>query len=231
MFAPRDTHVASERTVDTTPEYATPPVYAVPQHGAYAAPSLESGDAYNDEFGWGPHLRTSTTDVPSAQRLGTIPRHDFRPDPLRAPQEWYGKLDADDAKRHSVEDQDADGWTEIKGLNPGDLRWAPNPRLKPPPEPRPTTSMSPSTYSFTRPFDQHSARTFNGQHFSMADHRRNYDILGMAPVRSTRNTYRIEPVPWDVDVVDMPPVTDPTPVEARIRSVEVPFNTRSYRLG
>jgi hypothetical protein len=36
----------------------------------------------------------------------------------------------------------------------------------------------------------------------MADHRREYPILGMAPVNSRRNTYRVEPTPWDINIVD-----------------------------
>jgi hypothetical protein len=64
----------------------------------------------------------------------------------------------------------------------------------------------------------------------MADHRRNYEILGMAPARSRRNTYRMEPAPWDLDVVDMPSTDAYNPVDARIRSVELPQNPRSMRL-
>lgn len=201
------------------------PTYVVPSHGAYSAPSLDSGAPYIKEFGWGPELRTSAQQIPSAQRLQTIPRRDYRPEPVRPPEEFWDRLDADKARRHSVEKVDADGWTEQKGYK----RFAPNPRSTPPPETRPTQQMAPRSYSFERPFDQHSARQFNGWHFSMADHRREYEILGMAPVRSMRNTYRIEPRPWDVDVVDLPPDND-HPVEARIRSVELPYPTRTWRL-
>jgi hypothetical protein len=67
-------------------------------------------------------------------------------------------------------------------------------------------------------------------HFSMADHRRTYDVLGMAPVQSRRNTYRADPAPWDANVVDMP--VDVSPVNARVRVVELPARTGgSYRLG
>jgi hypothetical protein len=45
----------------------------------------------------------------------------------------------------------------------------------------------------------------------MADHRRNYPILGMneqrKPGAGTRNTYRLAPVPWDSNIVDVPPDT------------------------
>ncbi|HVI71471.1 MAG TPA: hypothetical protein VM656_08305 [Pyrinomonadaceae bacterium] len=224
------------REVPTDPQRADmqimePPTYAVPQHGAFSVPSVESGAPYNDEFGWGPRLRTSPTEIPSAQRLQTIPTYDRRPPPAQPPERFWDKLDADDEKRHAVEDIDANGWTERKGVFPTDKRWADNPRRYPPPEPRVTSQLAPRSYSFTRPFDQHAARTLNGTHFSMADHRRNYEILGMAPIKRPRNTYRLEPVPWDIDVVDMAPVNEPTTVQARMTSVELPPASRSYRLG
>jgi hypothetical protein len=203
----------------------SPPTYAVPAMGSYSAPTLEEGSPYNDEFGWGPKLRTSAQEIPSAQRLQQIPRRDMRPNPVRPPEEWYDTRDADTAKRHSVETVDADGWTELKGQK----RWAPNPRSIPVPESRPTQQMAPRSYSFTRPFDQHAAREFNGTHFSMADHRRNYEILGMSPVRTMRNTYRIEPIPWDGNIVDLPPEESFLP-EARLRGVELQAPNRSRRL-
>lgn len=223
--------MANPYTADSTTDIATPPVYAVPQSRDYAVPDIDEGSPYNDEFGWGPQPgRPSSVEYPSAQRLRTIPRIDFVPDPVRPPEEWYGRRDADDKQRHSVEDIDANGWTELKGVLPTDKRWADNPRRTPPPENRPTQSLSPRTYSFTRPWDRFSARYLNGNHFSMADHRRDYEIGGMGPVVSRRNTYRMEPVPWDLDVIDLPPINgDPRP-EARARSVEIPEPSRSWRL-
>lgn len=227
-FNPFATRKTVEEDTPATP-IADVPEYAVPQHGAYAAPTLEAGDAYNDEFGWSPRsLRPSAVETPSAQRLGTIRRFDYRPDPLRAPEEWYNRNARDENARHSVEDVDADGWTESKGITEGDRRWAPNPRSVPPAESRRTQQMSPSSYFFVRPFDQHAARQFNGHHFSMADHRRDYEILGMSPVRNSRNTYRLEPTPWDIDVVDVPPVQEPT--SARLTAVELPYGPRSWRI-
>jgi hypothetical protein len=219
----------------TTPEVAdisAPPEYAAPQTREFASPDLSEGDAYIDEFGWAPKpYRASTVEVPSAQRLGTFPRVDYRPDPVRPAEEWYDKNAADENLRHSVESQDADGWTELKGVLPTDMRWADNPRRNPPAETRPTMSMAPSSYLFTRPFAKDVARFFNGMHFSMADHRRDYDILGMAPPRARRNTYRVEPQPWDIDIVDMPPTNFDAYPDARIRSVEVPsVASRSWRL-
>ena len=218
------------REVKTDPQRADmqmyeAPEYVVPQHGAYGVPSLEQGSPYIKEFGYAATLRTSTTEIPSAQRLQQTPLRDYRPRANRPPEEFWGPKDADDKKRHSVESVDADGWEERKGYK----RFAPNPRSTPPPEPRMTSLMAPRSYSFTRPFDQHSARKLNGQHFSMADHRRNYEILGMSPVRTMRNTYRIEPTPWDTDVVDLPPDNTYQP-DARLMGTDLPMPTRSWRL-
>lgn len=231
-------YAADEATIEqAVPEYSMP-------RGTYAAPSLESGDAYIDEFGWGPKLRMSTVETPSAQRLGAIPRFQDYPDPQKPPEVFYGREDADKDRRESVTDTDANGWDTAAGVAPGDLRWAPNPRLKPPPEPRVTNRLGPRTYSFTRPFDQFNrtygdgppsgtARTFNGTHFSMADHKRNYQVsqaAGSAPVRGSRNTYRIEPTPWDTDIVDVPPANANAIPDGRVRTVDVPSASRSFRL-
>jgi hypothetical protein len=219
------------------------PTTAEQQTNDYAVPSLSAGDAYNDEFGWAPHFPTkpSTVETPSAQRLQSIQRYDYAARGELPSERFREDIDADRRGRYRVEDQDANGWEETKGVHTGDQRWAPNPRLNPPPESRVTSTLSPRSYSFTRFFDQlnrtydgeplsGSARTFNGQHFSMADHRRNYEILGMRPVQSRRNTYRLEPAPWDVDVVDLPPRSSETIPDARIRSVSIPEASRSYRL-
>lgn len=218
------------------------PNVAVQQFNAYAVPPLSAGDAFMDEFGWAPKLHVSPVETPSAQRIQTIPRYDYSGfvDSGRPEAEDHG-LDNDRDYRYAVEDVDSNGWSTPSGVAPTDRRWAPNPRSTPPPEPRPMQRMGPRSYSFTRYFDQlnrtsygdpltGSARTFNGQHFSMADHRRNYEILGMQAPRSRRNTYRIEPAPWDTSIVDLPPDIAPDIPQARLRSVELPSTSRSLRL-
>lgn len=217
------------------------PEYVMPQHGSYAVPDVTEGSPYNDEFGWSGKLRTSTVETPSAQRVGAIPRWDMRPNPQRPAIEEWRKRDADDAQRHSVEDVTATGWVSPSGVMPGETRFAPNPRSVPVAESRITQRLAPRSYAFTRFFDQFnrthdgdpltgSARNLNGMHFSMADHRRTYDVEGYAPVRTARNTYRIEPTPWDTNVVDLPADNGAEIPAARVRSVEIPSATRSWRL-
>jgi hypothetical protein len=193
--------------------------------------ATEKDAPYTDEAGnnWAPGTSEAFSAGNDAHRLGRSLVRSMYPSPTETPEAYYAPLDADDKARHAVEYQDADGWTEAK--NGSGKRAAPNPESIRPPETRPTMQMAPTTYTFTRPFDQHAERTFNGLHFSMADHRRTYDILGMEPVRSRRNTFRIEPPNWDSNITDMPPEMPP-PTGRPIQAVEIPqpFEARSYRL-
>jgi hypothetical protein len=237
-MARAQSHIPPQRYADQARGPFSPPLEAYAQH---AAPSITEGAPVINPLGWSAHPgRPSNQEIPSAERLGKFPIIQRYTYPDRPPQDWYRVRDADEKARHSNEYQDADGWKEQKGILPGDKRWEYNPRLHPPAEDRPTMGMAPRTYTFTRPFDQlnrdypdaqiGTARQNNGQHFSMADFRRDYPILGMAPHTSARNTYRITPAPWDANIVDMPPNVDNEPVNARVRSVDVPYPGRSYRL-
>lgn len=213
--------------------------YGVPNN-AYSAPSASQDAPYNDEFGWGPKLRMGTA-TPDAMREQSMPQRWFYPQGSEEePGPFYESRDKDDAARHRNETQDADGWTELKNRKAVGR----NARETPPPETRPTERMAPRSYSFTRPFDQFnrnyadvqigSSRHLNAMHFSMADHRRDYPILGMKPNHNRRNTYRLDPAPWDADVVDMPPPVEPNVTPARLQSVDVIRAAeygRAFRLG
>lgn len=212
-------------------QYGNAADYGTPSN-AYAAPGPGTDAPYNDEFGWGPHPRISVDNTPDAMRIGDFPTRTVRPNANDAPGVFYRPLDADDKERHSVEDQDADGWQERKGQ----YKIGPDPRWNPPAETRITEQLAPRTYSFTRPFDQgtkgNGARQLNGMRMSMADHRRDYEILGMRPWAAHRNTYRVDPAPWDADMYDYPdPETIGTGTQGRIQAVELPDSpNRSYRL-
>lgn len=221
-------------------EFAAP-VYAVPDNNAYAVPS--GGAPYTTAPGWSPALRAGSDSFPDTSRLGTGTRRTIVPDDGTQPEQFYRPLDADKRSRSSVEYQDADGWEETKdypgypAASSGANRFAPNPRATPPAEPRPTSRMAPRTYLFTRPFMTNTAkvgaRSLSGIHFSMADHRRTYDVLGMAPVATRRNTYRINPQPWDSGLVDMPPqnATNVTDIVETPMTVEVSYQSRNWRLS
>jgi hypothetical protein len=87
---------------------------------------------------------------------------------------------------------------------------------------------------FRRPW--HIPRTvhdiFGGDpvdHISLADHRRNYEIYGMAP-RGTMgaNTFRKDPEPWDRFLIVQP---NETPPDAAIQRESISTGRRTYRLG
>jgi len=194
--------------------------------------------------GFAPTLRISPTDTPDANRLFPDTRHDRYPDPTRPPDEFWQQIDADKDKRYAVEQQDADGWEETKGgfgypgPSAGANRFARNPRETPPEEPRTTSRLAPRSYNFLRPFmtgqPKMGKRDLNGWHFSMADHRRTGEILGMAPQRmpgiGTRNTYRITPGPWDENIVDKPANQETPHLQVSVPAYEIPSNSRSWRL-
>lgn len=205
------------------------PQYVVPNSSAFAAPSpmLENGTMDSPTGAYSDILRTAPGATPDPQRIGVMPVREDRPAPAQAPEVFWRGIDADRKARHSVETLDADGWEEFKAGS--GKRAAPNPRSVAAAESRPTMRLSPANWSFTRPM-WGGPRDLTGMHFSMADHRRNYPILGMQPVRNWRNTYRLPPLPYDLDMVDVPP-NDPTDLPtARIQSVEVPMASPVRRL-
>lgn len=213
-------------------DYADAPEYGQPDT-AYAAPDIHRDAPYNDEFGWGPKTRISVENTPDAMREFAAPVRDFRVNP-EAQYDFYRQRDADEKQRESVTEQDGNGWDEKKDR----YKIGPDPRWNPPAETRLTEKLSPRRYSFTRPFDQltkgNGARQLNGQHFSMADHRRDYPILGIRPWSQHRNTYRVDPAPWDAEMYDVPPESTMGAVSnGRIQAVDVPGDSgnRSYRLG
>jgi hypothetical protein len=199
--------------------------YSVP-HGGVNDPHYHDSPvtAYSDS------LRAVPGGTPDPMRTQSMPVRTTGPNANQVPQEWYtghGGRGNDVMGRHGVEYQDADGWAATA---PNVRRMAPHAESVRPEEPRATSRMAPRTYTFTRPFDQHSARYNNGIHFSMADHRRTYPILGMATPGTRRNTYRTDPAPWDANLVDMPnPDTGYRP--GQIVAYDIPpMGNRSGRL-
>lgn len=195
-------------------------------NAAFAAPDIRIDAPYDDNTGYADQLKGGVEGTPDAQRLGQAPFLSMHPVKQRL---FYEVRDEDRKERYSVETVDPDGWNEQPGFI---KRWVANPRENPPEPERPMTrDRSPNTYSYQRPMgDGLGERRFNGTHFSMADHRRDYDIYGMAPVRPLRNTYRLDPAPWDTNVVDMP--TPFIPQWATTDVPSAPLHTGgSYRLS
>lgn len=216
----------------------TEDVLALPEYSqldaAYAVPDITEDAPYIDELGWAPHLRLGAESTPDDARLGQRPLHEFYPD-TRDPDAFYAARDADKARRQRVVTVIGNGWDEEQGITAGDRRWADNPRRNPPPNNRVTQLLSPIGYSYLRPFmtglPKEGARDLNQAHFSMADHRRNYPAGEMGAVQTKRNTYRQDPTPWDVDLVDMPPPQMSSIPNGRYQGVEVASPSRSWRLS
>lgn len=222
----------SSRTPQYAGQYGNTPDYGAPNPD-FAEPKGSSDAPYNDEYGWAPKTRISVLGTPDAMREMEFPVREYGPGDNEAPQPFYRRLDNETKARESETHTDAIGWNEQKDS----YKIGRNPREIPPPETRWTERLSPASYSFTRPFDQgtkgNGARTFNGVHFSMADHRRTYDVMGMKPTAQRRNTFRIDPAPWDADMYDVPPTADTGVYSAgRVQAVELPvdYSQRSYRL-
>jgi hypothetical protein len=104
---------------------------------------------------------------------------------------------------------------------------------------RPTATNSPTGYGFQRywhiprnvadVFFEDSATPLGAsrQHFSMADHRRKYEIMGMRPQgRTGVNTYRASPRPWDENLYQAPAAPSTPTVPRGLSS-----GGRAYRLG
>lgn len=78
----------------------------------------------------------------------------------------------------------------------------PDPNWVPAPESRPTFYQSPTTWSFSRPFDQEQAREFSGLTGSLATLRQAYQLEGTVGMTVPwNNTYRSEPLNNDSDAV------------------------------
>lgn len=210
--------------------YAVAPTEMVYDPGRFsdAATPPGAGGGWNND-GYAPTIsRDDYSGTPDPARTEELVRHDSRAN-LRNPWAWWARVDAETARRESVTEQDANGWEEKKGQR----TVAPHPLWNPPPEPRLTSIMAPRTYEFQRPYDQEIARLLTGAHISLANNRRNYDILIQTPAPHRRNTYRVEPGPWDTDIVDEAPSATTGRPSERLEPIPIPVGmvTRSYRLG
>jgi len=201
-------------------------------------PAVDRPNGYHDSpiAAWAPKLRQEPGSTPDPMRTQQMVQRDYRPTPLyQAPRDWWlgvGPGREEQQRHNQAETVDADGWQMSRPVGGMPKRAVPDIRRTPPAEPRLTNQLAPANYSYTRPFDQHAAHQLNGIHFSMADHRRTYPILGMQPAMTRRNTYRVDPAPYDRDIMDEPAKgADYTPSQ-RIQQVELPLNAgRSWRLG
>jgi len=210
----------------------------LPAGGSPASPQYAAPTGGNTQYSfspvtaWAALLRSFPGGVPDPGRNKTIPLREYGPEGGQAPSEWYlgtnGPGRVEQAQHTALETVDADGWQAFQPPK-GTKRAAADVRRTPPDPDRVTGAMSPNNYSFSRQFDQRFEHRLTGQHFSMADHRRNYPILGMTPAPFRRNTYRVDPAPWDTNIVDYEPVEAPAPGRVVSHEITDAVHT-SYRL-
>lgn len=206
--------------------------YAPAEMEAYAVPNFNEDAPVEDSpiSAWSPRLKEDIGSTPDPMRLGDMRQYDGRPPDGGDPVKWYTRIGRNLLGRHTVESQAAVGWDEL--VTGSGQPAADPPDRRPQDVNRPTAHMSPANYSFLRPM-WGGPKELTGDHFSMADHRRNYPILGTQPVRTWRNTYRVDPDPWDTDLVDQP-APQQSEIPRGIQSLDVPLysdvSDRSYRL-
>lgn len=198
----------------------------------YAKPVTKAGSAPDpsNEFIWAGPGRYSVPDVPESTdpdwttgysptlKAGGSPDGSALPDDIRTghrepppnnPNDhaWNAVRQSEFHQRHSVETT-SEMWQVQQHTVPRPRvpLWEQD-RLPV----RPTATNSPTGYAFTRPW--HIPRNIHDAigedavaHFSMADHRRNFEIMGMVPRgRTGVNTYRATPRPWDEQLFIPPP--------------------------
>lgn len=158
---------------------------------------------------------------------------------------WYGRVDnhlGPTRPNHIVELNDKVEtvvWADEgpRSVDPISLAMAANtnptePGNHPPDDPR--IVRAGVGYTFLRDWWKASReKEMNGSHVSLADNAVVNPVGGMRPnyERNKRNTYRIEPEPWDLNYVDLS--VDPTQNATAPAGPVVPpnVNGRSYRLG
>lgn len=218
------------------PSGAPNPAYAAPPRGqdfpGHNVPTTVFGSPYSPRLtGNSAPSDTTSNRFPDPVQAQQIPARTMWPQDGQAPQDFYLGVNGpsrDLIQRHTVESMRGNQYDVAL---PRPFLPAPNPRWAQYPEHDNLTARnSPAYYSFTRPFDQAYERRVNGSHFSMADHRRNYPIFGMSPARTWRNTSRVEPAPWDSNIVDTPTGLSYTPGQG-IPNYEVPMHSQRFVFG
>lgn len=178
-------------------------------NGRYAVKDVPESTDPDYTVGFSPQLKAGGSSdgsaLPDDIRIGTrktpIPNRNWNDPGFQA------QRDAEFLKRHSVE-QWTKGWEvrQQKVPTPNVPIWTQE-RMPI----RPTATMAPMGTLFQRPWHiPRNVKDALGEdavtHFSLADHKRRYQIMGMKPQgRLGVNTYRAQPRPWDETLYTPPP--------------------------
>lgn len=215
----------NNRSAPPEPQDVIPP--GAPLYGSGPNFIDDSRPAATTQVGdpWAPAMGRPGGQQTHAQVIAETQYGDPRPNPVE-PAAYWAKRDADDAQRHSAQQIDANGWpTPTNGTV-----YNPIQPIRPPSE-RWTSYAHPELDSFVVPgeVNGHTPYRFTGDHFSMADHRRDYQVMEQTPINTRRNTFRLEPQAWDLDLVDVPTERAPNPAGYEADSGMMMGN--AYRLG
>ena len=198
--------------------------YAVPTEDVHA-PGFGDVPDYGD--GYAPALGTAASEGKYPDEIRTQKREPMFGGPRQ--EDIFLVRGEDDLRRRSDELNVATGWREQQAAMPvfgvfpeqvQDLQGT-----------RPTAFMAPNNQYITVPYGEGKVPPppMTGDHFSLADHRRKYEIYGMRPQGGTGvNTYRLSPKPWDTQLTYVP---RPQPETAPGASGGSVAGNRSYRLG
>lgn len=193
------------------------PVYPPQQVEAYADPA-PGGPWHSERAGYADGLRRGLGTTPDVQRIGQYVGADT-----------YEGTDPEHfaRERNAVQLEREAYLSEVRPilrdeLTAGAPRFAPNPRSIPVPRQRVTESQAPSSGAYVRDMNAGlGQRYFTGEHRSMANRKREYEIFGMRPASTSRTTFRREILPQTVSVVEKP-ADSPQYQIARVNAVGVP---------
>lgn len=200
-------------------------VYRLGGYGPYAVPDVPETTDPEFTVGFSPELRVS----PDGSALPDDIRIGHRKPPPNDPNDksYTALRDAEKAHRLTAEDT-----TTSWNVQQHKVAGGQNPLWEQERAPiRPSATRSPLGYLHQRPW--HIPRNIKDAigedataHFSLADHRRAFQIYGMAPRGGVGvNTYRMDPKPWDTNLVQRT-----TPVETGEPLKNLVGGNRAHRL-
>jgi hypothetical protein len=220
---------------DKSTQNQNPPViegagqtFSAPEEGS--APYVHQ-TAYGTIPGGGPGWTRANDDM---VQVWANQNHRPGPPPDQPPENWSGYHQ--DPAMVTEPNNTRDLITKpVPSTNPGEVGFRTSPYANPEAFTFERTNLlhRPTTWEYWRDMTQDGGERFlNGSHFSMADNHRTYPLGGMqaARERNLRNTYRVQPQPWDESIVDIPTQSSGVP-QVYFDTPQADMSSRGYRLG
>lgn len=188
----------------------------------FQAPSKNTRSP-NATWGWAAREGVEVPPIPDQDKILI---HWFRPPAAENPVHWYHDRNQGNDVRNSEEHLNA----EPHPINEARREIGPDPRWTPPVHTRATQLQSPSSYSFTRPFDQRTRHRLTGVASSMTSNQRSFSVGGMNPIKGWRNTYRRIPANRDAIAADYAFEQNPVAEVPQYFSPNAGLPDRAYRI-